>query len=246
MHSCKGNDQDGDPGGAGSGIIATVSVLLQTMDGSNQIDHLESLLGSLWPDQLEDRKKGFDYKTVYTVIAAAVQSKAHPEQRAPGSIIIRKIHINNLPKAPKTWNDLEKHPAGEYFKSDAKLEINNFEARNCWRIIPSNKASISPIPLKWVFIYKIDSDGYITWYYLRLVVRRDLQEEALLLSTYAAMLAARSFRVASAIAAHFDLEIKQFDIVNAFINTERDSNRPMVVCKLPDGFKVPGYIAEVD
>jgi hypothetical protein len=48
------------------------------------------------------------------------------------------------------------------------------------------------------------------------------------------------------ITAYFDLEIKQFDIINAFINIERDSNRPIVVYKLPDGFKVPGYIIEVD
>jgi sRNA-binding regulator protein Hfq len=52
--------------------------------------------------------------------------------------------------------------------------------------------------------------------------------------------------VASTIAAYFDLEIKQFDIINVFINTERDSNRPIVIYKLPDGFKVPGYIIEVD
>jgi hypothetical protein len=31
-----------------------------------------------------------------------------------------------------------------------------------------------------------------------------------------------------------------------FINAERDSNRPIVVYKLPDGFKVPEYIAEID
>jgi hypothetical protein len=68
-------------------------------------------------------------------------------------------------------------------------------------------------------------------------VRGDLQEDTLVLSTYTATLAARSFRVTSAIIAYFDLEIKQFDVVNAFINIERDSNRPKVVVKLLDGFK---------
>jgi hypothetical protein len=145
---------------------------------------------------------------MHAMITAAVQSRAYPKQSAPGSIITRKIHINNLPKAPKTWNNLEKHLAREHFKSDAKLEINNFKARNYWRIIPSNKASVPPIPLKWVFTYKIDSDRYVTRYRSRLVVRGDLQEKALLLSTYAATLAARSFRVASVITAYFDLEIK--------------------------------------
>jgi hypothetical protein len=31
-----------------------------------------------------------------------------------------------------------------------------------------------------------------------------------------------------------------------FINIERDSNRPIVIYKLLDSFKIPGYIAEVD
>jgi hypothetical protein len=50
MYLYKGNDQDRDPDRAGSSIIAIVSILLQIMGGSNQIDYLESLLGSLWPD----------------------------------------------------------------------------------------------------------------------------------------------------------------------------------------------------
>jgi hypothetical protein len=35
---------------------------------------------------------------------------------------------------------------------------------------------------------------------------------------YIVTLAARSFRIAMAIIAHFDLEAKQYNIVNAFIN----------------------------
>jgi hypothetical protein len=36
-------------------------------------------------------------------------------------------------------------------------------------------------------------------------------------SIYAATLAARSFRTFMAIAARFDLELKQYDVVNAFV-----------------------------
>ena len=31
-----------------------------------------------------------------------------------------------------------------------------------------------------------------------------------------------------------------------FINIKRDSNKPIVIYKLLDGFKVPGYIIEVN
>jgi hypothetical protein len=42
----------------------------------------------------------------------------------------------------------------------------------------------------------------------RLVMYRDLQEDETILSTYAAILASRLFRIVMAIAAHFNLEVK--------------------------------------
>jgi len=66
------------------------------------------------------------------------------------------------------------------------------------------------------------------------------------LETYVAILAARSFRVRAAIAARFDLEIKQYDVINAFINAKRDPSGLTVVYKLLDGFKVLGKYVEID
>ena len=100
--------------------------------------------------------------------------------------------------------------------------------------------------MKWVFTYKIDADGFLTRCRSRIVVRGDLQEESTILSMYAATLAAHSFRIACTIAAHFDLEMKQFDVVNVFVNAVRKSEGPPVIYKLPPGFERPGYVVEVD
>jgi hypothetical protein len=62
---------------------------------------------------------------------------------------------------------------------------------------------------------------------------------------YAAILAARSFRMAMAITAHFDLEAKQYDVVNAFINAQRDPESALVTYHLPDGFKREGMVIEL-
>jgi hypothetical protein len=62
---------------------------------------------------------------------------------------------------------------------------------------------------------------------------------------YAAILAARSFRMAMAITAHFDLEAKQYDIVNAFINASRDLESALVTYHLLDGFKREGIVVEL-
>ncbi|KAF1923419.1 uncharacterized protein M421DRAFT_9654 [Didymella exigua CBS 183.55] len=42
-----------------------------------------------------------------------------------------------------------------------------------------------------------------------------------------------------AIAAQFDLEVLQYDVVGAFLNAMITSEHP-VVCDMPDGFKKPG------
>ena len=77
-------------------------------------------------------------------------------------------------------------------------------------------------------------------------MRGDLQDEETIQSTYAATLAARSFRVAMALAAHFDLEVKQFDVINAFIHAKRKADGVQVACKLPPGFSKDGICVLVD
>ena len=64
--------------------------------------------------------------------------------------------------------------------------------------------------------------------------------------TYATTLALRLFRISVAIIAYFDLKIKQFDVVNAFINAVRSSELLLVIYKLPLGFEKLGYVAEVN
>jgi hypothetical protein len=48
-----------------------------------------------------------------------------------------------------------------------------------------------------------------------------------------------------AIAAHFDLEAKQYDIINAFINAQRDPESALITYHLPDGFKREGMVVEL-
>jgi hypothetical protein len=72
------------------------------------------------------------------------------------------------------------------------------------------------LPLMWIFTYKTDGDGYLSRFKARLVVRGDLQTP--LNNTYAATLAIRNFRAIIAIANHFNLELKQYDVPTAFLN----------------------------
>jgi hypothetical protein len=63
---------------------------------------------------------------------------------------------------------------------------------------------------------------------------------------YATTLILKSFKIIVAIIAYFNLKIKQYDVVNAFINAIRSLNLLLVIYKLPFSFKVLKYVAKVD
>jgi len=100
-----------------------------------------------------------------------------------------------------------------------EISWENFDAQN------------EVLPLIWVFKYKLDSEGYLTKYKARVCVRGDLQTTAD--DTHAATLAIRIFRALMAIAAYFNLEIRQYDAVNAFTNAKLATP---VYCYPLDGF----------
>jgi len=95
-----------------------------------------------------------------------------------------------------------------------------------------------PLPLKWVYDYKLNKNGKLRAYKARLCVRGDLQPDHGR-DTYAATLAARTFRVLAAIGAKFGLEIKQYDIESAFMDPDLDED---VWVELPPGHYERGYL----
>jgi hypothetical protein len=84
----------------------------------------------------------------------------------------------------------------------------------------------------WVFTYKIDEDGYLYKLKARLVVRGDLQQDYG--DTYAATLPAKIFRCLIALAAAFDLELYQYDVLNAFLNALLDR---LMYVRCPEGYE---------
>ena len=68
-------------------------------------------------------------------------------------------------------------------------EYNDLKRRRTFKIVLKEEASNKQIlPLKWVFKYKLDSDGYLQKLKARLCVRGDLQitEEETYVATQAA------------------------------------------------------------
>ena len=93
-----------------------------------------------------------------------------------------------------------------------------------WKKIPFNKklSGKLSILLTWVFKYKFDDQKYLIKYKTRLCAKRNLQHTEQ--NTFAVTLAIRIFRTLMIIVAAFDLETKQYDVINAFINSEIDES----------------------
>ncbi|KAI1003292.1 hypothetical protein K3495_g4910 [Podosphaera aphanis] len=96
------------------------------------------------------------------------------------------------------------------------------------------------VPLKWVWTYKFDLDGYVTKFKARICVRGDLQLPTLQ-ETYSATLAIKTFRAMMALTCAFGLETRQFDLVNAFCNARLSP----IYSKVPPGFEHLGEALKV-
>ena len=73
----------------------------------------------------------------------------------------QKLHHDKLPQAPATWADVRTHQFSMDFKNAATKEYDGlvhwgvFQPVSCWN------TSSKPLPLKWVFTYKFDTDGFL-------------------------------------------------------------------------------------
>lgn len=146
-------------------------------------------------------------------------------------------HISSVPPPPKSWTALAKHPLATEFRSAMDAEIDVIRLRHTW-----DEVSISTVlpnqeilPLKWVYTYKTDNDGFIMQYKARLVVRGDLQASHISRNElYAHTATMRTFRMLVAIAAAHHLAIHQMDAITAFLHATLDDDEVFHV-KQPPG-----------
>jgi hypothetical protein len=74
-----------------------------------------------------------------------------------------------------------------------------------------------------VFIYKNDSNDYLTKYKARIVMKDDLQD-ADSQDVYAATLISKMFRLLMTLVIAFHLKTRQLNVVNAFLNAHNDES----------------------
>ena len=158
----------------------------------------------------------------------------------------RRIHRRELPPEPRTHEDLDIHLLGDEFRKAERDHLKSHVPMNSWTEIskfdPEGEEH-QILDCMWVYVYKFDKHGRLAKCKARLVVRGDQQDKSKIGDTYAATLAARSFRVFMAIAARFDLEMIQYDAVNAFVHAKLDEK---VFMKMPRGYSKRGVVLKLN
>jgi hypothetical protein len=153
------------------------------------------------------------------------------------------IHRNELPPPPKNHGELKYHPLGLLYQNAEKLHLASHKERNSWFEVIARGVKGKILDCMWVYTYKFDKHHRLQKVKARLVVRGDQQPRSLTESNYAATLAGRSFRTIMAIAARFDMELLQYDAVNAFVNANLDED---IYMRMPPGHKKPGTVLKLN
>src|SRR5208282_3429447 len=150
-----------------------------------------------------------------------------------------RLHRDTLPPPPTSWKQMLKHEHSIEFKKAADKEFEALLQKETFKYVEKSNINdkLPLLPLMWVFTYKFDQDGFLLKHKARLVARGDLQYTAE--DTYAATLAAQTFRAVMAIVAAFDLETRQYDAVNAFANATLPTPIP---CYCAEGYERSGFV----
>jgi len=156
-----------------------------------------------------------------------------------------KLHRSQLPPPPTQRTRLEEHPMGEQFKEAERAHLASHQKMESWREVSHASIRLTGqqiLDCMWVYTYKFNKDHQFIKCKARLVVRGDQQRQISSQDTYAATLASRSFRMLMAIAAKHNLELKQYDVTNAFVHATMDRE---IYMRMPKGYQKRGIILKV-
>ncbi|KAJ5346850.1 uncharacterized protein N7506_000103 [Penicillium brevicompactum] len=81
------------------------------------------------------------------------------------------VHRDDLPSEPQNWKEMINHQYHKGFLAAAGLEVDTLTRKSTFEVVqrPTDR-SIQILPLKWVFTYKFDSNGFLSKLKARLCI----------------------------------------------------------------------------
>ena len=127
----------------------------------------------------------------------------------------------------KEYDPINLRQALQSFNAHKRIDAMNEEMKSMhdndvWDLVQLFEG-LKPIGCKWIFKIKRDSKDNTKRYKTRLVAKGFTQREGIDYNeTFSPLSLKDSFRIIIALVAHFDLELHQMDLKNAFLNGEID------------------------
>lgn len=119
---------------------------------------------------------------------------------------------------PRTYKEAMLRSDWSSWKSAMDAEVSSLRKNQTWRLKRRSNIGGKVLHGKWVFRIKRNPDGSINKYKARWVVKGFEQEQGSDYNdTFAAVVKPMSYKVLFALAAAFDWEIEQMDVVTAFL-----------------------------
>jgi hypothetical protein len=149
-------------------------------------------------------------------------------------ISANRIHISTLLSSSTHWRVMLRHSHDEEFKKATQMKFDAINSRDTWEIMNKSIVNQKIMSLKWIVIYKNDSNNYFIKYKARIIMKDDLQD-ADSQNVYAVTLTLKIFRMLMTLIAAFHLKTRQLDVVNAFLNAHNDE---FVYCQMFDNYRL--------
>ena len=125
-------------------------------------------------------------------------------------------------------------------------EIDGCKAQDTWTLVKRSELppAANIIPVKWVFKIKTSETGAITKYKARITPKGFKQKHGVdYFEVFANTGKYKTLRVALAIAAKRDMELRQLDVPQAFTQAPLDED---VYMEMPEGFSVDGMVCHLN
>ena len=193
------------------------------------------------PEELTDRYRATRKGQITDALSQITLTRPQVRGRIENN---QKFLLSEIERPPKNFQDYRSHSLREEFKQAEEDHLASHALAHTWDVVDKSEVDKGKqiFDCMWVYTYKSDPQGNWLRCKARLVARGDQQSKHDCGDTYAATVAIRSFRIITALAARFDLEMKQYDAVNAYTNAVLPKPEYM---RMPKGYVQKGCVLKL-
>ena len=165
------------------------------------------------------------------------RSTRHKKSAISTNYNVYVTEIVHTEKDPTSYEEAMRSPHSSKWMKAMEDEMKSMSSKDVWDLeeIPKGAKTVG---CKWVYKIKYDSKGNVEKYKARLVAKGFTQREGIDYNeTFSPVSCKDSFRIITALVAHFDLELDQMDVKTTFLNGDLKEH---VYMKHPKGFIMEG------